>query len=125
MYWNMELRGIDVEEVEDKLQHEMYWNLYTGLCLGRYACDKLQHEMYWNPRFFVVVYVNIMINYNMRCIEMQILGLVCKILCDKLQHEMYWNFHNENLYSCPSNDKLQHEMYWNETRTIKRRAGDW
>ena len=56
--------------INDKLQHEMYWNLKNGIpfCIKHF--DKLQHEMYWNQQNIVRFFINI---------------------TDKLQHEMYWN----------------------------------
>ena len=53
----------------DKLQHEMYWNLFS-FCFNPLAVwDKLQHEMYWNLSSTLLIPPNSLINYNMRCIE--------------------------------------------------------
>ena len=33
---------------QDKLQHEMYWNIICMMKILWKSIDKLQHEMYWN-----------------------------------------------------------------------------
>ena len=75
--------------------------------------DKLQHEMYWNNKILVSFTHLLLINYNMRCIEiwkdkLQVIGNI-----DKLQHEMYWNWNRRQQKRRKKYDKLQHEMYWN------------
>ena len=54
---------------EDKLQHEMYWNILALMSGVVIKTDKLQHEMYWNVSVIVIDTVANLINYNMRCIE--------------------------------------------------------
>ena len=49
----------------------MYWNGIGGAAQAGGAADKLQHEMYWNPEDVQEKYKEYLINYNMRCIEMQ------------------------------------------------------
>ena len=77
--------------------------------------DKLQHEMYWNvsERHFHANRAKI--NYNMRCIETQDKCNHAHIPVDKLQHEMYWNASEVRGWRPSGSDKLQHEMYWNST----------
>ena len=100
----------------DKLQHEMYWNLYCHFLPPWCTSDKLQHEMYWNNVGYDIVAYENKINYNMRCIEtVRFLFDFLPARSDKLQHEMYWNQTLQSSVSIGLIDKLQHEMYWNAT----------
>ena len=83
--------------LSDKLQHEMYWNIYYLILHLAQDDDKLQHEMYWN---FISI------------------NDVKNSLSDKLQHEMYWNSENIIPFCKIYSDKLQHEMYWNFARPL-------
>ena len=75
----------------DKLQHEMYWNFIRNKINRDFIYDKLQHEMYWNDISALYTVCESLINYNMRCIETNVIPYYRQNYYDKLQHEMYWN----------------------------------
>ena len=55
--------------------------------------------MYWNDYNFFADEKEILINYNMRCIETFVWDNLPIEIEDKLQHEMYWNSSNADLNS--------------------------
>ena len=91
MYWNAYPHLETIPPTSDKLQHEMYWNANKSQKFLNLRIDKLQHEMYWNDCIDLSAMPTSVINYNMRCIEINNHFLFTLYLDDKLQHEMYWN----------------------------------
>ncbi len=97
--------------------------------------DKLQHKMFWNklhsrnPKSWNMINFNIRcfeiqtestaerqgcwINFNIRCFEICRNYLLYIFPLDKLQHKMFWNLTTMKMDLSDLWDKLQHKMFWN------------
>ena len=113
MYWNLITFPTALESTLDKLQHEMYWNSNNLSFMLLISSDKLQHEMYWNSATLNYVNTRFSINYNMRCIETTI-HIFVSIIFFMINYNMRCiETVRARQGSCCHGDKLQHEMYWN------------
>ena len=92
MYWNTIVAvGAEFVFVVEP-QHKMYWNYLFWVQIGKLNAVEPQHKMYWNTFMELMEAIGLVLNRNIRCIEIQIGSCGINILVYvEPQHKMYWN----------------------------------
>ena len=116
-------------------QHKMYWNFFLkGRQNAQYIVEP-QHKMYWNHSHSAQWIKTLLLNRNIRCIEIIVFYLRkmdCTLLnrnirCIEIkkdfgkkvvlnvepQHKMYWNPPFYRIFEILYKVEPQHKMYWN------------